>query len=506
MKVTSSARLPLGGGLAVAILLCLASLPAGAQVSGPITTQSLFFDQGSGAHHGDYLEAQAGFIYTDNVNLEPNGPGDELAMIGLVGNTERQGAPRFDYHLDSDLLLVKYFGSQYQTQPLGYLDGTADFKIFPGTLSWIARDSFSQASINQIGPPTPDNLESINYVTTGPQLLLKPTLQTTITLTGDYSNVYSSSKSPEYVNINSNRFGGDLRLDHAFSNILTAYITGTYQKVRFQDTDINTDFEYRQGDVGFKINTERTVLDASIGYTLAHLDAVPPPPFPPPRIHGYAFFPMASDVAPAATTSSQNDESPSGVDWHVDLSRLISPRQRLSIHALRQVTDAANLFRLNLDQPVPGNQSQQLATGQPFTYTEFGGNWTYDTGRTRFMVGAIDFTNRYALTPQTNHDGKQLNAFATRKLNESLLLETGASFEHDNYSALSQNTWTVLASLRWHVGPRVSVRFIYAHSTLTNSYSENQVGITAAYALTRGAQAPDELLQPVSGASQPLLR
>ena len=505
MKVTSSARLPLGGGLAVAMVLCLLSLPAAAQVSGPITTQSLFFDQASGAHHGDYLEAQAGFIYTDNVNLEPNGPGDELAMIGLVGETERQGAPRFDYRLNSDLMLVKYFGSQYETQPLGYLDGTADFKIVPGTFVWTARDSFSQVSINPVGPPTPDNLESINYLTTGPQLILKPTLQTTITLDGNYAYVYSSSKSPEYVNINSNRYGGDLRLDHAFSNILTAYIGASYQKVRFQDTTINTDFDYRQANVGFKISTARTVLDATIGYTLAHLDSVPPPAFPIPRIHLYSFLTAATTPTETPTPTPTND-SPSGVNWQVDLSRLISPKQRIAIHALRQVTDAANLFRLNLDQPVPGNQPQQLASGQPFTYTEYGATWTYDTGRTRFTVGALDFDNKYSLTPESNHQGKQLNAFMTRQLSQSLIFELGGSFEHDDYSSLEQNTWTLLTDLRWHVGPRISVRFLYAHSTLTGSYSDNQIGVTASYALTTGAKMPDTLLTPTSAISQPLLQ
>ena len=204
---------------AVAIVLCLLSLPAAAQISGPISTQSLFFDQASGAHHGDYLEAQTGFIYTDNVNLEPGGAGDELAMIGLVGETERQGAPRLDYRLNSDLMLVKYFGSDYQTQPLGYLDGTADFKIVPGTLLWTARDSFSQVSINQVGPPTPNNLESINYVTTGPQLLLKPTLQTTVTIDGSYSYVYSRLQVPrvrehQQQSLRRGRAAGSRLLEH----------------------------------------------------------------------------------------------------------------------------------------------------------------------------------------------------------------------------------------------------------------------------------------------------
>jgi hypothetical protein len=360
-------------------------------------------------------------------------------------------------------------------------------------------------SINPVGPPTPDNLESINYLTTGPQLILKPTLQTTITLDGNYAYVYSSSKSPEYVNINSNRYGGDLRLDHAFSNILTAYIGASYQKVRFQDTTINTDFDYRQANVGFKISTARTVLDATIGYTLAHLDSVPPPPFPIPRIHFYPFLTAATTPTEPPTPTPTND-SPSGVNWQVDLSRLISPKQRIALHALRQVTDAANLFRLNLDQPVPGNQPQQLASGQPFTYTEYGATWTYDTGRTRFTVGALDFDSKYSLSPQSNHQGKQLNGFMTRQLNQSLIFELGGSFEHDDYSSLDQNTWTLLTDLRWHVGPRISVRFLYAHSTLTGAYSDNQIGVTASYALTTGAKMPDTLLTPSSAISQPLLQ
>ncbi len=52
MNVKLSARLSRAGGLGLAILLCLLSLPAAAQTSGPITTQSLFFDQAGSAHRG----------------------------------------------------------------------------------------------------------------------------------------------------------------------------------------------------------------------------------------------------------------------------------------------------------------------------------------------------------------------------------------------------------------------------------------------------------------------
>ena len=56
------------------LLLALVSLQAFGQ-AGPITTQTLFFDQAAGTHDGNYLGLQAGLIYTDNVFLARNGPG-----------------------------------------------------------------------------------------------------------------------------------------------------------------------------------------------------------------------------------------------------------------------------------------------------------------------------------------------------------------------------------------------------------------------------------------------
>ena len=50
------------------------------------------------------------------------------------------------------------------------------------------------------------------------------------------------------------------------------------------------------------------------------------------------------------------------------------------------------------------------------------------------------------------------------------------------------------------------MRFLYAHSTLTGSYSDNQVGVTASYALTSGAKMPDTLLTPTSAISQPIMQ
>ncbi len=502
MKTQTRTGLPTSGRLGLGILLMLWSLAARAQ-TGPVTIQSLFLNQASNAHQGNYLEVDAGALYSDNITLTPNGSGGVLGLIGLVGNIERLNAPRFDYHLDSDISLVKYFSGDFGTQPFGYADGYGEFKVVPGTLSWIGRDTFTQLVIDPFQPATPDNLETINYITTGPQLTVKPTLRTTITADATYSYVGTNSKSTQYVNINNYRLGGDLKFAHAFSNSLSGYVSGTYSDVRFSDTVDNTDFAYEQGTAGINFGDARTVLSISGGYTVAQLKPTANQPLPLPRLH-LGFLPIM-DLAVPPPAESQN---PTGTNWSVGLSRLIRPSTRLAFSAIKQITDAANLFQLNLSQPVPGNSQTQLANGQPFTYRAYTVTWTYDTGRTKVTINGLESTARYSLTPQYNHDSDQLNGLIARQLNPSFNLELGTLYEHDNYSVgFSQNTVNLVTSLRWQVGPKVRLRFFYTHLEVSpNGYSDNQIGVIVSYALTTAAKATDSLMHPTSEASQPLLQ
>src|ERR1700683_4505745 len=260
MNVRWKIRLLLRGPVTCALLLALFCPLAFAQ-TGPLTTQSLFFDQAAAANRGgNYLGLQAGLIYTDNVFLERNGPGDELALLGLVGDAQRDGT-RLDYKLDSAISLVKYLHEDFPTQPCGYLDGIADFKIVPGLFSWTARESYNDLIISPYQPVTPDNLEAINYLSTGPRLMWQPTLRTSLVVNGVYSIIDSSSKSPLYVNIDNRRYGGDATISRAFSNTTSAYISATAEKVQYSDTLVNTDFREEGGNVGFKYSDLRTVAD-----------------------------------------------------------------------------------------------------------------------------------------------------------------------------------------------------------------------------------------------------
>jgi hypothetical protein len=470
------------------LLAALMVSPAFAQI-GPITTQSLFFNQASNAHHGNYLEVDTGVIYTDNVLFEPGGPSDTLALLGLVGDLERVGS-RFDYHIDSDISLVKYVPAEFQTQPFGYFLGSADFKIVPGFFSWLATESYNQAILTPYAPITPDNLEAINYASTGPRFTLRPTLRTTIILDGTYADVYSSSKSPLYVNIDNQRYGGDITVSRAFSSLLSAYVTGTAARVRFKDTIDNTDFTEYQGLAGLRFTDARTVIDVSGGYTLLHTTAV-------------------LDVQSiAGLRETQQDQAPSGVNWAADLSRLIRPTQRVSLHAQRLVTDASSLFLLNINQPVPTTTTaNRIVNGQPFTYTSYGGTWRLEESRTSFQIDLLGTTQRYQATPTANADSKIASALIARQLSPVLNWDLGASYEHDDYAAGAVvNIVNAVTNLRWRLGERFGLRFIYAHSVLSpHGYHDNEVGILASYSLIPPGAAPQPgaapALQPIAPAS-----
>jgi hypothetical protein len=83
-----------------------------------------------------------------------------------------------------------------------------------------------------------------------------------------------------------------------------------------------------------------------------------------------------------------------------------------------------------------------------------------------------------------------------------------ASYEDDDYATGGTvKTIDVLTSLRWRLGDRVAVRFLYARSELgPHGVAANEIGVTATYALTRAALAQDPALQqlrPFSPAMQP---
>jgi hypothetical protein len=453
LQVGPRADVTLGLGL----WLAFAALPVTAQIVGtvgPLTSQTLFFDQAANIHGNNYLEAEAGLVSTDNATLAQNGPGDTLAVVGLAADTSRQGS-NLDYHLDSDLALVEYLHEDFPTRPQGYLDGGAELKVVPGLFSWTVRETYSDLVLNPLLPVTAENLESLNYASTGPSLTFRPTLRTSVTVDATYSYVNSGSIAPGYVDLDNHRYAGDVRIDRAVSNSSSLYVSGSSLQVDFSERTINESFDEYDAFAGLLFVDARTIADVAVGYDRL-------------RIAGL---------------------TPSGGAYRVALSRLISPRQRLFLHAVQALSDSANLLRLNVDQPVATSAPIQLATGDAMTFRSLGADWRFQAQRTSLDLSVSDNSQRYRLTPIFNNDIKVADILLARQLTPTFDAIIGVDFEHQHFAEVGpQRQVNALTALRWQVGERLGLRLLYAHDTLTSHGNANQVALTAYYGLIRPSQ------------------
>jgi hypothetical protein len=214
--------------------------------------------------------------------------------------------------------------------------------------------------------------------------------------------------------------------------------------------------------------------------------------------------------------------------WAVKISRLITPSQRLALSASQGFTDVAAGFRLGFDQPVPIAAPTGSATGAPYKQLGYGLDWRFQAARTTINVSLGELRERYvlnsatmlssatALNPPTDVNITLANASLARQLSPVLTWDIAVSWQRteqvgmlsangtpaSTVSGQSSNLVGALTALRWQVGERLALRFVYAYSRQSGAYTDNQIGVIASWALI-GAQAltTQPGLSPVSPAS-----
>jgi hypothetical protein len=322
---------------------------------------------------------------------------------------------------------------------------------------------------------------------------MRPTLRTSVTLDALYSYVTSSSAASHYTNFDSHRYGGDLKIDRAFSESASLYLKGHYEKVDFKDQVNNNNFSIGEAVAGYQLTDGRTVLDLSGGYSQLRVYDV-----------------LSTVEGPGGTRETLTTEKFDEPIWKVDLSRVITPSQRIALEASERFTDPASSFRLGFDQPVPTFAPVVgLAITNPFKLRRYTLDWNFQAPRTTVRVALVETRSRYLLESGKDFDAKGAYVRLSRLMSPVLTWNLGASFQYNEQvgapsanggppviTGQSARVYGVLTDLRWQVGARLALRFVYAHSEQSGVYSDNQIGVTADWALL-GAQA--SIMQPAPG-------
>lgn len=398
------------------------------------------------------LEIRVGAARTDNVRQEAAGEtSDTILSAGIGVDYERDGN-RLDATIAADIDWVEYADDTYDGQAFGYVDAEASF-LLGGGLTWTARETFGQLATDPLEPATPDNLENLNYFTTGPQWAIRLGGATNLVLFGAYSK--SDFEESPY---DSEQYLGGISLARAVSARSQASLNLTSERVEFADDAQGSNYDLQSAYAAYEATGRRTTLSAQLGYT---------------RI-------------------ADDGDTSGGVLARLDLTRRVSASSSVFVRGRSQYSDAGSILRDSFNPGNPTSPINELASGNAFRENGFGIGWAFDRPRTRIGIGADWSDEDYELQDELNREVLSADAYAERRLGPTLTLRLFTRFESTDYSdiAFDEDQLDLGISLGLRVARTVSVDFEARRSdrsasTALADYTENRYGVRVRYSPLR---------------------
>jgi hypothetical protein len=206
--------------------------------------------------------ATVGLGETDNVaDVSTDRRSQTMALTGIDFGWIRTGSAlnanvlgNFDY--------LDYLEHAYSSELLGRFDGLTTLSLFSDHLKWNLQDDFGEGQLDPFAPATPTNLEKINVVTTGPDVTLRPLLNTTVQIGARYARTtYETSPLDGY------RLIENVLLQQLLTSNSNVGLGADIQQLRFDNTIVNPDYDRSRFYFRYDVTGARTHVTATLGET-----------------------------------------------------------------------------------------------------------------------------------------------------------------------------------------------------------------------------------------------
>jgi hypothetical protein len=431
-----------------------------------------------------------GVAETDNVTLSPTDKVSQTMATADVDFDVKQQTRLLDLDAKGNFSDLDYLQGAYGNQLLGRFDGVARIALIPQRLTWVFQDDFGQSALDPFTPTVPTNLENVNYFTTGPDLSLRLGGTSFLNATARVARVQYET-SP----FNSDRLLGSLAWGLHLSANSSISLNGETERVLFENTVLNTDYDHSSAFVRYELQGARTDLSADLG----------------------------------ATNVRENDTSTDGGLAKIQLSRKISPAAKLTLSLGHDLTDASTSFS-GLQSGAIGvvGSAPAAVTSTSYTTNYASLGWQYQRNRTTIGISGRWEKDTYAGAPQFDYTRGGAEFSVERKLTHALTAQLiGRLYKTDYVNAVvsSQNGSTdyvnglapatvtgengssdyedgiVGAVLSWRPGRALELRLRCEHSShdatgVNTSYRENRVFLTIGY--RPRVLVPDNSPEPIN--------
>jgi hypothetical protein len=363
--------------------------------------------------------------YSDNVYRRADEEIESKIVTAGLDLDWEEARRRLNADVSADLTYNHYLEDGIDDHLAGNANGQISFGIIPERFTWLVQDTFGQTQQDPLVPATPESLEFINYLTTGPNLTLRLGGSNALQLSGRYS-LATYEESP----FDNTRAGGSAAFIRDLSEHSNVSLNARYEDVDYDEAG-NVDFQMRSASAIYTLQGARTDIDAELGYSWIDRD----------------------------TTANSELTGPL---VRIEIRRNIAQSSYLSLRFGTQLADAAEAMRSGagvIDIGVePGVGTASSATFENKFATL---SWQLDRPRTSIDISANWDKDEYDTQASLNRDRLMFGAAVTRHLSNQLRARARAYFSTEDY-ALDDSTSDeirLMFGVAWNFGRNVGLDF-----------------------------------------------
>jgi hypothetical protein len=438
--------------------------------------------------------ADVGFGETDNVNLSSNKVSQTIATADADFAVNKESR-LFDVRAVGAFTDLNYLEGAFGNEFIGRFDGQAQYALIPERLTWVLRDDFGQATLDAFTPVTPNNRQDINYVSTGPNLYLRLGGTGFLNASARFADAYYQT-SPFDSTRGAVTLGGGLQL----SARSTVSLNGGAERVLFQNTAINNDFDRYSVFGRYEAHGARTDIAVDFGGTRVEQKGdgtgVTTVTEPGGLVTTTTGLQTVAPVTPLTSSGTPHDTDTTEPLVRLELTRTLSPSAKLTFSGGRELTDGASSFTTQQGGAVTIiNNAPTPLTSDVYTATYGSGAWQYTRYRTGLTVTGRWERDRYPGASEFDLTEEGVDINLQRRLTSQFTAQLlGRWYKSDypnatvatNLGSPESDNKSIGAVLSWRRGRWLEVRLRYDHTSYTVSqgsfgYGQNTVFLTVGY-------------------------
>jgi hypothetical protein len=400
--------------------------------------------------------ADVGIGESDNVTLVDTNKVSQTMTIADLDFDLKEQTRRFDVDAKGNFTDLDYLQGAYGNQLIGRFDGRADVAIIPERVIWVLTENFGQAQIDPFVATVPTNLQNINYVATGPDVSLRMGPTVFLDLSARYAKATYQTDP-----FDSNSVLGTAALGRALSAQSSISINGSFERMSFDNTTVNANFDRSSVYAHYELQGARTNLTANLG----------------------------------ATKLDQDPVSFTGPNAKLQLLRKLSSVSTLTLTLGRDITDGSTAFA-NLQGGAIGGivTGPAVVTQSNYTVTYGSVGWEYARNRTTIGVSGTWEKDSYEGLPLLDLTRGSAELRIERRLTSVLTGQLVGRVYRNEYANtdFSETDGLVGAALTFHAGRGLEIKLRYDHSTravsgigfvpgVNSGYDENRAFLTIGY-------------------------